>query len=226
MKSPSILGYFLILMLVLSGCMNTNRVPETATLAANIPPTSTAVPTPLPSPTATELPSPTPLPTLRPISEADTQGWWRYTHPEMGFSLQLPTDWVVDETTGDNSLLNGHLLEFHPQDESSPLLIRMTFRWSGEDTLLWPTGVGAGEFREFGTLEITGKAAKRMYFICPTGQVNSIWYMGSEAPELQSGTLEFGFLYGLSGHYCEDGYSLDGKDQFIGELIISSLQAP
>ena len=38
--------------------------------------------------------------------------------------------------------------------------------------------------------------------------------------------LEFGFIYTLTGFYCEGDHSLGGKAQRVGEMIIASLQVP
>jgi len=113
--------------------------------------------------------SPTPasgiaIPTAIPINAEDYQGWWTYTHPTYDFSIMLPEDWVVDETTGSDPLMNDRLLTLHPRlqgEGAEGLLIRMTFRPVGDETPLWPTGVGAGEFIEQGTLEVAGQPARR-----------------------------------------------------------------
>jgi len=132
----------------------------------------------------------------------------------------LPEDWKVEEITTSDPLLNGHLLNLYTEG----LNIRMTFRHAGEDVLLWPTGVGAGEFIEQGTLDVADQSAKRVYFICPTGEINAIWYQGSEgSPNIQRGDLEFGFIFSLTNFYCEQGHSLDNKTQHVGEMIIASL---
>lgn len=171
--------------------------------------------------------APTDLPTALPIDPADTQGWWTYTSATYGFSLRLPPDWIVDETTTGDPLMNGHLLNLRPQDAVNNLNIRMTFRRIGEETLLWPTGVGAGEFVPQGTLDVAGQPARRLLFVCPTGQINSIWYHQSEnEANIRRGDLEFGFIFGYTGVYCQEGYSLAGKVQHVGEMIIASLTVP
>ena len=167
-----------------------------------------------------EMTSPTEIPTVRPIDPNEYQGWWAYTHAEYGFSIMLPEDWKVEEVTTSDPLMNGHMLNLYTEG----LNIRMTFRRAGEDVLLWPTGVGAGEFVEQGTLEIAGQSAQRNYFVCPNGEINSIWYQGSEdSPNIQRGDMEFGFIFSLTDFYCEAGHSLDNKSQHIGEIIIASL---
>ena len=190
----------------------------------SVPPTETLTPTKTPSPTPAQSSTPTNIPTLFPISPADYQGWWTYTNADYGFSLLLPSDWAVVETTTGDPLMNGHLLNLRPHNTGENLDIRMSFRRIGENVLLWPTGVGAGEFIFNGILNIGHKPARRMLFICPTGQINSVWYQDENEVNIQLDGLEFGFIFGYSGVYCQDGYSLGGKDLRVGEMIISSLQ--
>ena len=180
-----------------------------------------------PSP-ATES-APTEIPTPRPIDRADYQGWWTYSNATYDFSLLLPSDWIVDETTTGDPLMNGHTLMLKsPQGEGEGLQIRMTFRRSGEDVPLWPTGVGSGEFISQGSLEVAGLPARRVLFVCQTGQVNEIWYHDQDESisNIQRGNLEFGFIFSLTGFYCEEGHSLGGKTQYVGEMVIASLRVP
>jgi len=175
---------------------------------------------------ATE-PVPTEIPVVSPIDPTEYEGWWTYTHAVYGFSLLLPADWVVDEATAAEQILSGHLLNIHPQNNANNLNIRMTFRQAGEeDILLWPTGVGSGEFLPQGTLLVAGANVRRTYFVCPTGQVNSIWYQGDEQANIRRGDLELGFIYSYTDIYCQEGYSLGGKDERIGDLIVASLNVP
>jgi hypothetical protein len=172
--------------------------------------------------------APTPIPTAVPIDPSYYQGFWTYTHPAYGFTIMLPEDWVVDETTTGDPIMNDHTLILHPQPARDiDLTIRMSFRRIGEDALLWPTGVGQGEFIPQGTLDVAGQPARRIYLVCPNGQVDSIWYQGGEnEANILRGNMEFGFVYSYSGVYCQDGYDLTGKVQLVGELIIASLQVP
>ena len=161
-------------------------------------------------------PAQTEFPTALPIDPADYQGWWTYTHPVYGFSIMLPEDWDVEEVTTGDPLMNGHLLNLHPDYASGMENIRMTFRRVGEDVLLWPTGVGSGEFIPQGTIDIAGAPARRILFVCPNGEITGIWYHDAEEnqPNITRGDLEFGFIY--SNSYCEPGYSLGGKVQRCG----------
>lgn len=225
MKNRIQILWVITLLLLITSCTAGEEILPSATTNPTdtpIPPTQTSLPDP--TSTNTAEPLPTAIPTALPISDSEYQGWWTYTNPTYGFSLQLPMDWVINEVS--QAAMDGHTLEIQPQDAGSHLLIRMTFREKGDESFLWPTGVGAGEFLEGGVLQIANSPAKRNYFVCPTGQVNSIWYMGSDTPHLQSGNLEFGFIYTFFEKYCEEDYSLGGKQQHIGELIIASLQIP
>jgi len=168
----------------------------------------------------------TDFPTAIPINSVDFQGWSKYANDTYGFSLLLPPEWVVDESATGVPLLKGHLLNLHPQNNREGLTIRMTFRRVGDEVFLWPTGVGAGEFVPHGMLDVAGEPVRRMLFVCPNGQIDSIWYQGESGPNVQRGSLEFGFIYSYTGVYCQEGYSLGGKVQHVGEMIIASLQVP
>jgi hypothetical protein len=172
------------------------------------------------SPTAS-----TEIPTAQPIVPEDYQGWWTYTHPVYNFSIMLPEDWIVEEVTTGDPLMNGHMVSLRPKNDLEKESIRVTFRRIGEETLLWPTGVGQGEFIPKGTLEVTGQPAQRALLVCPIGEVTSIWYHQDEGnPNITRGDLEFGFIFRASSLHCEAGYSLSGKDQRVGEMIIASLR--
>jgi putative hemolysin len=169
-------------------------------------------------------PVPTFIPTAPPIDPAETQGWWTYTHAVYNFSILLPEDWVVDDTTAFDPLMNGHLLMLRPEKEVEKLSIRMTFRRVGEDARLWPTGVGQGEFIPQGMLDVAGQPAQRVLLMCPGGEVTAIWYHQAEGqPNITRGDLEFAFIFS-AGDHCAPGQSLDGKVQRLGEMIIASLE--
>jgi putative hemolysin len=162
-----------------------------------------------------------------PVDPAEyQQGWWTYNHAGYDFSIMLPEDWIVEEVTTNDPLMNGHTVNLHPNYVSGRENIRMTFRRTGEDALLWPTGVGQGEFTPQGTLDVAGQPAQRLLLVCPTGEVTSIWYHQAEGqPNITRGDLEFGFIFSVGSH-CETGLSLSGKIQRVGEMIIASLELP
>lgn len=122
------------------------------------------------------------------------QGWWSYTHPVYGFTVMLPDDWIVDETTGADLLMSDHLLNLHPKEIAPGVSVdlvntHMTFRKPGEDVRLWPIGVGQGEFIPHGALEIAGEPAQRLLLVCPTGEVTSIWYHQAEGSRISHAVI-------------------------------------
>ncbi len=168
--------------------------------------------------------SPTEIPTALPIDPAEYQGWWTYTHDVYGFSIMLPEDWIVDEVTVSDPLMNGHMLTLRPDYTSTGENIRMTFRRAGEDTPLWPTGVGQGEWVANGSLDVAGQPATRVLLVCPDGKVTAIWYHQADGkPNIARSDLEFGFIFSVGGH-CDASTSLNGKNQRVGEMIIASLK--
>ncbi len=201
----------ILLLIMLAACAQGTPIPTSVPAAS---PTDAPV-----SPTATD--APTGFPTPMPLDPALYQGWWTYTNTSYGFSVLLPEDWIVEEETSAASPLNNHLLTLQPKAGYES--IRMTFRKQGEDTLLWPTGVGQGEFISQGSIEIAGEPAIRTLLVCPTGEVTAIWYQGEGQANIVRDSLEFGFIYSTGGH-CEAGKTLIGKLQQVGELIIASLK--
>ncbi|MGD8750541.1 MAG: DUF2807 domain-containing protein [Anaerolineales bacterium] len=180
---------------------------------------------PTPSPVAEALESTqTGFPTAIPIDTSDYQGWSKYMHETYGFSLLLPPEWVTDESATGVPILKGHLVNLRPQNSNETLNIRMTFRRVGDEVLLWPTGIGAGEFVSHGFLEVAGGPVRRMLFVCPSGQIDSVWYRGESEPNVRRGEFEFGFIFSHAGVYCELGYGLDGEVQHLAEMIVASLQ--
>ncbi len=108
-----------------------------------------------------------------PFDPADYQEWWTYTHAVYNFSIMHPEEWSVDETTVSDPFMNGLVLMLHPRlqgEGTEGLLIRMTFRSTGEDNLLWPTGVGAGDFIQQGTLNVAVQPARRIFLCVPPGR--------------------------------------------------------
>lgn len=166
--------------------------------------------------------APTPIPTALPLDPAIYQDWTTYTNATYGFSFRFPNNWFIEEAPTDSHLLSIYPLD-HPERES----IRLTFRRIGEEALLWPRGVGEGEFVPQGTLDIAGNPVNRLLLVCPVGEVTAIWYhQAADQPNVAIGDLEFGFIFSATPYHCQDGFSLDGELQLVGESIIASLTVP
>ena len=174
---------------------------------------------------AADTSAPTSIPTALPIDPTAYQDWTTYTNPTYGFTLRLPDGWVVQEAGSSDPLLVGHELNVHSLIDAQPNNIRLTFRQVGEDTILWPTGVGVGKFISQGVLDIAGQPAMRLLLVCPTGEVTAIWYQSEGQPNITIGDLEFGIIFSTPGH-CEPDLNLAGETQLLGEMIIASLNVP
>lgn len=173
------------------------------------------------SPLGTEEPDTVPA-----FSAEDYQGWWTYRNDNYGFSLLLPEDWVVEETSTSDPLMSGHFLRLHTREQAGELMnIRVSVRRLREETLLWPTGVGEGEFVPLGTLDVDGQRVRRIGFQCPTGAVSAIRYHGPEETggNIQSGDLEFGFIASLGDETCQQSVSMEGKTARLADMIVASL---
>jgi putative hemolysin len=165
------------------------------------------------------------IPTPLPVNLEDAAEWVTYTHPVHGFTFRLPGDWLVAEDNAADSLLSGHLLILRPADAPEAESIRLTFRVVGEDTLLWPTGVGEGEFIEQGRLEIAGEPVVRRLLVCPSGEVSAVYYQPEQGgPNILRGGLEFAIIYTASPAHCTANASLGGAALQTGETIIASLE--
>jgi putative hemolysin len=171
-------------------------------------------------------PIPTSSSTALPVEMTSYLNWTTYTNAIYGFSIKFPDGWIVEEADTSDPLLGGHALNLHNILDDSIGNIRITYRQIGDDTLLWPTGVGGGEFIPGGTMDIAGQPAVRLFLVCATGEIIQIWYHQSESqPNISRGNLEFGILFSTAG-YCEPGNSIQGEILQIGEMIIGSLSVP
>lgn len=177
-------------------------------------------------PFGAEVTLPTAIPSALPLDPAGYASWWTYTHPEYSFSIRLPGDWVVENVTTGDPLMDNHAFIVRPEHALDVEQIRIAFRRSGEDVLLFPTGVGEGEFLEQGALDVAGAPATRMLLVCRGGEITSIWYHEPGGPSyLTRGGIEFGFMFSAGSSSCS-GNSLGGKTQLVGEMIIASLNVP
>mgnify|MGYP000852399487 CR=1 FL=1 len=174
-------------------------------------------------PSGAEVVVPTAIPSALPVDTAGYAGWWTYTHPEYNFSIQLPGDWVVENVTTGDPVMDSHAMILRPAHALDAERIRLAFRRPGEDVLLYPTGVGEGEFLQQSTLDVTGAPARRMLLMCQGGEITSIWYHEVGGPAyLTRGGIEFGFMFSAGASTC-DGNSLSSETQLLGEMIIASL---
>jgi hypothetical protein len=164
-------------------------------------------------------PAPSPLPTL----EGGYAGWSRYTQIDYGFDFLYPPDWVVVPDNNPVSTLYGHALFVRPADEAAQVHVRIVFRRVGEDVLLWPTGVGEGEFIERDSLPFMGGWLQRVALVCQAHDM-MVWYLSAGGGVIQRGDTEFSFILAHLGS-CADGAGLSPGDQAIANMVVASFEA-
>ncbi len=108
---------------------------------------------------------PTPLPTLA----GGYTSWLSYTQADYAFSFRYPSDWVVEPDANPVSTLYGHALFVRPADETTKTSLRVVFRRNGAELLLWPTGVGEGEFVQRDIIPFGDGMLKRDVLVCDGG---------------------------------------------------------
>lgn len=179
-------------------------------------PTATA---PVAPPTLTALaPTVTPLPT--PLG--GYAGWQTYTHADPAFTFLYPPDWVVEPEANPVSTLYQHALFVRPAAAAERVSLRVVFRPAGNDLLLWPTGVGEGEFVPRGAAPFGGGLLERRVLVCQARDL-AVWYRPADGPAAQLGDLEFSFILAAEGA-CADGLSVTAATQAIGDLLVASFQ--
>lgn len=161
--------------------------------------------------------------TALPTREGGYAGWHSYTQPDYGFEFRYPPEWVVVPDDNPVSTLYGHALFVQPADEAAQVHLRVVFRHTGEDTLLWPTGVGDGEFVERDSITSLVGELRRRVLVCE-GHDMAVWYRSMEDADIQGGGMEFSFMLAYLGS-CADGSGLAPEDQVIANMIVASVEA-
>jgi putative hemolysin len=178
--------------------------------------------TPWPSKTANEASVTPAAATALPTLEGGYAGWRSYTQSDYGFEFLYPPDWVVVPDDNPVSTLYGHALFVQPEGERAQVQLRVVFRRVGEDLLLWPTGVGDGEFFERDSIIFMDGELRRTVLMCQ-GHDMAVWYRNMEGAVIQRSDLEFSFILARSGS-CADGEGLSPADQVIANMIVASFK--
>ena len=160
----------------------------------------------------------TALPTL----EGGYAGWPTYVQADYGFEFRYPPDWVVVPDDNPVSALYGHALFVGPADNAAQTHLRIVFRRSGEDLLLWPTGAGDGEFVERDTVAFMGGWLRRVVLVCRAKDI-AVWYRDQQGAEIRHDHVEFSFILATLGT-CAAGEGLSPNLQVIANMIVSSCE--
>lgn len=152
-----------------------------------------------------------------PASSLDPD-WKHYAQPGYGFSVDFPSDWRLG--------LVEHFLCLKPAADPGVVLV-IGFRARAETTIIYRTGVGAGDLVTRGTVVILGQEVTRDVLVYQ-GQDKSVFYSLTEiqAPPL---VVAISLDFYDARNYREPAVGLPAALQPTADQIVASLaldQAP
>ncbi len=149
----------------------------------------------------------------------DLTGWVEYTNPQYGFALRRPPDWALEEIQGPDNTMAGHQVKLHIRPEANrEIEMIISFKQVGEDQLIWPTGVGDGEFFDKGLAWLMAEPVNRNTLVCD-GRDMGVYYQ--QEGGVQRGDLEFAIILGYVGS-CADGYVIPVEVQTLADAVLAT----
>ena len=171
------------------------------------------------TPTVALTPHSTTVPT--PTQALDYTGWGEYANTQYGFSFRYPPEWALEEVQEADNTMSGHLIRLNIQTgEAQTMEMLIGFKRIGEDQLIWPTGVGEGEFVPRGTVLFIGQELKRNVLVCQDQDMN-VFYQ--QEGGIRRGDLEFSLILDYIGS-CRDQYSMPADIQAMADKVVISFQ--
>lgn len=161
----------------------------------------------------------TPTPTFSPV--VDMTGWNEYTQDEYGFTFRYPPDWSLEEVQEADNTMSGHLIKLNTTaGEGKNIEMLIGFKRVGEDQIIWPTGVGEGEFIPRGTVLFVGQEVMRNVLVCQNQDMN-VFYQQDGG--IKRDDLEFSLILRYVGN-CLDQYSIPAEIQAIADQVAKSFE--
>ena len=149
----------------------------------------------------------------------DLTGWLEYTNPQYGFAFRRPPGWELEEVQGPDNTMADHQVKLHIRPEANrEIEMIISFKRVGEEQLIWPTGVGEGEFVDRGPAWLMAEPVKRNVLLCE-GQDMSVYYQQESG--VQRGDLEFAIILGYVGS-CADGYSIPIAIEELADAVLAT----
>jgi hypothetical protein len=149
----------------------------------------------------------------------DLTGRIEYTNPQYGFAFRSPPDWAMEEVQGPDNTMAGHQVKLHIRPEAGrEIELIISFKRAGEEQLIWPTGVGNGEFVDRGPAWLMAEPVKRNILMCE-GQDMSVYYQ--QEGGVRRGDLEFAIILGYVGT-CADGYAIPVEIQSQADAVVAT----
>lgn len=150
----------------------------------------------------------------------DLTGWLEYTNAEYGFAFRRPPDWELEEVQGPDNAMAGHQVKLHIHPEADRKIeMIISFKRAGEEQLIWPAGVGDGEFFDKGQAWLMAEPVKRNTLVCD-GRDMSVYYQ--QEGGVRRGDLEFAIILGYVGS-CADGYAIPVVIEDLADAVVATL---
>ncbi len=149
----------------------------------------------------------------------DLTGWTEYTNPDYGFAFRFPPTWTLEALQGPDNTMAGHQVKLHIRPEANrEIELIISFKRVGEDQLIWPTGVGDGEFFDRGPAWLMAQPVTRNTLVCD-GRDMGVYYQ--QEGGVQRGDLEFAIILGYVGS-CADGYAIPVEVQTLTDAVLAT----
>jgi hypothetical protein len=141
-----------------------------------------------------------------------------YTNNEYGFGLQYPATWTVADVNDENFVGPGsHSVQF--SQGTNQLIIG--YRPAGEESMIFGTGIPAGELETQGTISVAGQDVERIVLVS-NGKVKTVFY-GQPGSVISTNGLEFAISLADFAQIDYEDIELTQQLQDEADLILSSL---
>jgi putative hemolysin len=159
------------------------------------------------------------LPGIAALQAFDYADWQSYKNMTYGFSFRFPLDWLLEEVTNPDDTMYRHRVTLtHPQEPMATLHI--AFKAASEDQQITPTGLGAGDIVDRGSVPFLGEDLVRQALVAE-GKDFGVLYGGTG--EVVRGELVFWMGLNYAGNPMEDP-GLSAEVQTLADQIVASLQ--
>ena len=159
------------------------------------------------------------LPGVTVLQAFDYADWQAYKNMAYGFGFRFPPDWHIEEVTNPDDTMTGHRVTL--TSPSEPLAaLHIAFKSVAEDRQITPTGIGAGEIVDRGSLPFLGQDLERKALV---GEGKDLGVLYGGTGEVTRGELVFWMGVNYAGNPMTDP-GLSPEIQTLADQVIISLQ--
>jgi uncharacterized protein len=148
----------------------------------------------------------------------DYAGWQSYTNAAYGFSVRYPSDWSLIEVTDPGNTMAGHRIDLSAAGEPKAVLF-IAYKDAGDDRQITPTGMGAGDIVQRGSISFFGESLARAVLVADGKDVEVLYGSG----EIRRGDLVFWLALHYTGNPGVDP-GLSTEFQMQADRVIASMQ--